>query len=49
MNIFIYTQTIMGDEFNLNEPLSFKVTGNFGEREESAITAKMIRKFCFLI
>ena len=37
----------MSDEFNINEPLSFKVTGNFGEKEESAITAKMIRNFTF--
>jgi hypothetical protein len=39
----------MGDEFNLNEPLSFKVTGNFGEKEESAITAKMIRNLYYFI
>jgi hypothetical protein len=34
----------MTDEFNIDEPLSFKVTESFGAKEETAITAKMIRK-----
>ncbi len=35
----------MTDDFNINEPLSLKVTENFGEKEENTLTAKMIRKY----
>jgi hypothetical protein len=34
----------MIDDFALNQPLSLNVTENFGKKEETAITAKMIRK-----
>lgn len=39
----------MGDEFNINEPLSLKVTESFGDKEENAITAKMIRNNIYII
>ena len=35
----------MTDDFNLNEPLSLKVTENFGDKEENTLTAKMIRNY----
>ena len=34
---------IMIDDFAINQPLSLKDTDNFGKKEETAFTAKMIR------
>jgi hypothetical protein len=38
----------MIDDFALNQPLSLNVTENFGKKEETAITAKMIRNLMLI-
>ncbi len=34
----------MNDDFNMNEPLSLKMTENFGDNQENTLTNKMIRE-----
>ena len=35
----------MDSEFEIQEPMTFKMNGNFGDKEESVITQKTIRKY----